>query len=174
MKQLLQLQELQARMGPLEAWTEVVGQQSEGLEVWETQRGSSVEMTQAMAERVWWQEEWLANKAASGWRGVLNWARKHCILLDRVSVALESIHDRLARMPRDLPLELGQGVMQMGRLLAEHQWRAMADPGAWWEVVMDMAEPLLGHSEVLVTVVVQLEVDLVGRIAEVELEGEGE
>ncbi|KAG5729764.1 hypothetical protein E4T56_gene915 [Termitomyces sp. T112] len=82
--------------------------------------------------------------------------------------------EELERMPRDLPLELGQGVMQMGHLLAEHRQRATADPRAWWEVAMDVAEPLPGHPKVLAMVVAQLEVDLVGRIVEVDLEGEGE
>ncbi|KAG5718810.1 hypothetical protein E4T56_gene2702 [Termitomyces sp. T112] len=127
-----------------------------------------------MAERAQRQEEWLANKAASGRWGVLYWAREHRILLDGASAALGSIHDGLVRMPGDLPPELGQGVTQMGRLLVGHRQRAMADPRAWWEVAVDMAELLPGHPEVLVTVVAQLEVDLVERIAEVDLGEEEE
>ncbi|KAG5724408.1 hypothetical protein E4T56_gene15981 [Termitomyces sp. T112] len=166
-EQLLQLQELQACMRLLEAWGEAAGQQTEGLGMRGTQWGPSAEATQATVERARRQEEWLANEAALGW--------EHCILLDGVSAALGSIHDGLARMPGDLPPELGQGVMQMGRLLAGHRQRATADPGAWWEVVVDMAEPLPGHPEVLVMVVAQLKVDLVGRIAEVDSGGgEGE
>ncbi|KAG5349130.1 hypothetical protein C0989_005748 [Termitomyces sp. Mn162] len=161
-------------MRPLEAWAEAAGQQLEGLGMWGTQQGPSAEVTQATAERVQWREEWLANEAALGQQGVLHWAREHCILLDGASAALGSIHDGLARMPRDLLLELGQGVMQMGHLLAGHWQRATADAGAWWEVAMDVAEPLPGHPKVLVMVVAQLEVDLVGRIVEVDLGREGE
>ncbi|KAG5730302.1 hypothetical protein E4T56_gene10550 [Termitomyces sp. T112] len=45
MERLLQLQELQACMGPLEAWEEAAGQQLEGSGMWETQQGSSAEVT---------------------------------------------------------------------------------------------------------------------------------
>ncbi|KAG5349033.1 hypothetical protein C0989_006466 [Termitomyces sp. Mn162] len=161
-------------MRPLEVWVEVVGQQLEGSGTRGTQWGPSVEVTRVTAERAWQQEEWLANEAASGQPGVLYWAREHCILLDGASAALESIHDRLVRMPRDLLPELGQGVMQMGRLLAEHRRRATADPGVWWEVAVDVVELLPGHPKVLSIVVAQLEVDLVERIAEVDSGGEGE
>ncbi|KAG5731738.1 hypothetical protein E4T56_gene832 [Termitomyces sp. T112] len=78
------------------------------------------------------------------------------------------------KMPRDLPPELEQGVEQMGWLLAEHWQRTAVDPGAWWEVAMDVWEPLSGHPEVLAVVVAQMEMDLVGRIAEVVLEEEEE
>ncbi|KAG5719763.1 hypothetical protein E4T56_gene18538 [Termitomyces sp. T112] len=173
MEQLSQLQELRACMRPLEMRAQVAGQQSERSEMWGTQRGPSVEVTQATAERARRQEEWLANKAALGQWGVLHWAREHHILLDGASVALRSIHNGLVRMPRDLLPELGQGVTQMGRLLVGHRRRAMADPRAWWEVAVDMAEPLPGHSEVLAMVVAQLEVDLVGRITEADSGGGG-
>ncbi|KAG5333217.1 hypothetical protein C0989_006078, partial [Termitomyces sp. Mn162] len=112
------------------------------------------------------------DKARKEW-DLAYWAREHHILLNGASAALGSIHDGLARMPRDLLPELRQGVMQMGHLLAGHRQRVTADPGAWWEVAMDMAEPLPGHPKVLATVVAQLEVDLVGRIAEVDSEKEG-
>ncbi|KAG5731708.1 hypothetical protein E4T56_gene725 [Termitomyces sp. T112] len=160
-------------MDLLEAWVKMAAQ---GSEVWGAQQGPSVGVTQEMAERAQQQEEWLANKAASGQWGVLHeyWAREHCILLNRASVALGSFHDGLVRMPGDLPPELGQVVMQMRRLLAEHQQRAMADPGAWWKVVTDVRELLPEQLKVLAIVVVQLEVAMVGRIAEVESEEEGE
>ncbi|KAG5348703.1 hypothetical protein C0989_008849 [Termitomyces sp. Mn162] len=61
----------------LEVWTvhlqarvevaEVATQQAGGSGVWETQQGSSAGGVRAAAERVWRQEKWLANKAASGW-----------------------------------------------------------------------------------------------------------
>ncbi|KAG5733025.1 hypothetical protein E4T56_gene3621 [Termitomyces sp. T112] len=159
-ERLLQLQELRAHMRPLEAWAQVAGQQSEGSGMQRTQWGPSAEVTQVMVERARRREEWLANEAALGWWGVLS--------------ALGSIHDGLARMPRDFPPELEQGVTQMGRLLAGHQWRATADSRAWWEVAVDVVEPLLGHPKVLAMVVVQLEVDLVGRIVEANLGGEEE
>ncbi|KAG5716112.1 hypothetical protein E4T56_gene10871 [Termitomyces sp. T112] len=101
-----------------------------------------------------------------------NWAREHRILLNRASAALGSIHDGLARMPGDLPLELGQGVTQMGHLLAGHWWRATADPRAWWEMATDMGELLPGQPKVLATVVAQLEVFMVGRVAGLGLEEE--
>ncbi|KAG5723571.1 hypothetical protein E4T56_gene18121 [Termitomyces sp. T112] len=132
-EQLSHLQELEVRTVHLQVRAEVAEvatQQAGGSGVRETQQGSSAGEVRAVAERVWWQEEWLANKAASGRRGVLYWAREHRILLDGASAVLGSIHDGLARMPKDLPLELGQGVMQMGRLLAGHRRRAMADPRA--------------------------------------------
>ncbi|KAG5725256.1 hypothetical protein E4T56_gene12709 [Termitomyces sp. T112] len=119
-----------------------------------TQRGSSAEVTQATVERAQRREEWLANEAALGWWGVLHWAREHHILLDRASAAL--------------------GVGAGGHADGASAGRTSADPGAWWEVAMDMAEPLPEHPKVLATVIAQLEVDLVGRIAEVDLEGEGE
>ncbi|KNZ76982.1 hypothetical protein J132_10328 [Termitomyces sp. J132] len=60
----------------LEVWTvhlqvraeaaEVATQQAGGSGVWETQQGSSAGEVQAAAERARRQEEWLANKAASG------------------------------------------------------------------------------------------------------------
>ncbi|KNZ74285.1 hypothetical protein J132_07447 [Termitomyces sp. J132] len=171
------LQELEVQTVHLQAWAEaaeVATQQAGGSGVWETQQGSSAGEVWAAVERVWRQEEWLANKAASGWRGVLHWAREHRILLDGVLAALGSIHDGLARMPRDLPPELGQGVTQMGRLLAGHRRRAMADPGAWWEMATDVGEPHPGQPEVLAAVVAQLEVFMVGRVAGLGLEEEGE
>ncbi|KAG5332837.1 hypothetical protein C0989_006461 [Termitomyces sp. Mn162] len=117
-EQLSHLQELEVWMVHLQVRAEAAEVVMHAGEVW------------VAAERVRWREEWLANEAASGWQGVLYWAREHRILLDRVSAALGSIHDGLARMPGDLPPELGQGVTQMGRLLAGHRRRATADPGA--------------------------------------------
>ncbi|KAG5330254.1 hypothetical protein C0989_009108, partial [Termitomyces sp. Mn162] len=76
-------------------------------------------------------------------------------------------------MPGDLPPELGQGVTQMGRLLAGHQWRAMADPGTWWEMATDVEELLPGQPEVLAAVVAQLEVFMVGRVVGLGSEEEG-
>ncbi|KNZ73181.1 hypothetical protein J132_00570 [Termitomyces sp. J132] len=106
--------------------------------------------------------------------GSTDWAREHRILLDGASAALGSIHDGLARMPGDLPPELGQGVTQMGRLLAGHRRRATADPGAWWEIATDVGEPLPGQPEVLAAVVAQLEVVMVGRVAGLGSQEEGE
>ncbi|KAG5723600.1 hypothetical protein E4T56_gene18163 [Termitomyces sp. T112] len=155
------------------AWVEVVEvatQQTGGSAVRETQQGPSTGEVQAAAERVRRREEWLANEVASGWRGVLReW--EHRILLDGALAALGSIHDGLAKMPGDLSPELGQGVTQMGHLLAGHRWRVMADPGVWWEMATDMREPLPGQPEVLVTVVAQLEVFMVGRVAGFGSEG---
>ncbi|KAG5727487.1 hypothetical protein E4T56_gene12004 [Termitomyces sp. T112] len=168
------LQELEVRMVHLQAWVEaaeVVMQQAGGSGVRENQQGSSAGEVRAVAERAQQWEEWLANKAASGWQGVLHeW--EHCILLDGVSAALGSIHDGLARMPGDLPPELGQGVMQMGHLLAGHRQRATADSRAWWEMATDVGEPLPRQPEVLVMVVAQLEVFMVGRVAGLGLEEE--
>ncbi|KAG5333481.1 hypothetical protein C0989_005745 [Termitomyces sp. Mn162] len=169
------LQELEVWTVHLQAWAEVAEvamQQTGGSGVRETQQGSSAGEVWVAAERAQRREEWLANEAASGRQGVLYWAREHRILLDGALAVLGSIHDGLARMPRDLPPELGQGVMQMGHLLAGHRWRATADPGAWWEMATDMGEPLPGQPEVLVTVVVQLEVFMVGRVAGLGLEEE--
>ncbi|KAG5732128.1 hypothetical protein E4T56_gene2157 [Termitomyces sp. T112] len=176
-EQLSHLQELEVRMGHLQAWVEAVEvamQQAGGSGARETQQDSSTGEVRAAAERAWQQEEWLANEAASGWQGVLYWAREHCILLDGALAVLESIHDGLVRMPGDLPPELGQGVTQMGRLLAGHQQRATADPGAWWEMVTDVRELLSGQPEVLAMVVAQLEVFMVGRVAGLGLEEEDE
>ncbi|KNZ77006.1 hypothetical protein J132_07872 [Termitomyces sp. J132] len=193
-ERLSRLQELEVRTVHLQAQAEaaeVATQQAGGSGVRETQQGSSAGEVRAAAERTWRREEWLANEAASGWRGVLrewfprflllsadsgspDWAREHRILLDGVSAALGSIHDGLARMPGDLPPELGQGVTQMGRLLAGHWRRATADPGAWWEVATDVGEPLPGQPEVLAAVVAQLEVVMVGRVAGLGSEEEGE
>ncbi|KAG5727065.1 hypothetical protein E4T56_gene20326 [Termitomyces sp. T112] len=174
-EQLSCLQELEVRTVHLQVWAEaaeVAMQQAGGSGVRENQQGSSAGEVQVAAERAWQWEEWLANKAALGWQGVLHWARKHCILLDGASAALGSIHDGLARMPGDLLPELGQGVTQMGRLLAGHQWRATADPGAWWEMATDVGELLPGQPEVLAMVVAQLEVFMVGRVVGLGLEEE--
>ncbi|KAG5349090.1 hypothetical protein C0989_006073, partial [Termitomyces sp. Mn162] len=188
------LQELEVRTVHLQAWAEAVEvamQQAGGSGVRETQQGSSAEEVWVAAERARRREEWLANEAASGQQGVLrewfprflllsadlgstDWAREHRILLDRASAALGSIHDGLARMPGDLPPELGQGVTQMGCLLAGHWRRATADPGAWWEIATDVGEPLPGQPEVLAAVVAQLEVFMVGRVAGLGLEEEEE
>ncbi|KAG5722532.1 hypothetical protein E4T56_gene2918 [Termitomyces sp. T112] len=151
-----------SRLQELEVWTVHLQAWVEAAEVATQQAGGSG------------QEEWLANEVASGRQGVLYWAREHCILLDGALAALGSIHDGLARMPRDLLLELGQGVMQMGHLLAGHWQRATADPGAWWEMATDVGEPLPGQPEVLAAVVAQLEVFMVGRVVGLGLEEEGE
>ncbi|KAG5348866.1 hypothetical protein C0989_007639 [Termitomyces sp. Mn162] len=192
-EQLSRLQELEVRMVHLQARAEVAEvatQQAGGSGVRETQQGSSTGEVRA-AERARRQEEWLTNEAALGRQGVLHewfpcflllsadsgstdWAWEHCILLNGASAALGSIHDGLARMPGDLPPELGQGVTQMGRLLAGHRQRAMADPGAWWEVATDVGEPLPGQPKVLAAVVAQLEVVMVGRVAGLGSEEEGE
>ncbi|KAG5348509.1 hypothetical protein C0989_010257 [Termitomyces sp. Mn162] len=188
------LQELEVQTVHLQARAEAVEvatQQAGGSGVRETQQGSSAGEVWAAAERARRREEWLANEAASGRRGVLrewfprflllsadsgstDWAQEHRILLDGASAALGSIHDGLARMPGDLPPELGQGVTQMGHLLAGHWRRATADPGAWWEVATDVGEPLPGQPEVLAAVVAQLEVVMVGRVAGLGSEEEGE
>ncbi|KNZ75523.1 hypothetical protein J132_02857 [Termitomyces sp. J132] len=176
-ERLSRLQELEVRTVHLQARVEaaeVATQQAGGSGVRETQQGSSAGEVWAAAERARRWEEWLANKAASGRRGVLYWAREHRILLDGALAVLGSIHDGLARMPGDLPLELGQGVTQMGRLLAGHRRRATADPGAWWEIATDVGEPLPGQPEVLAAVVAQLEVFMVGRVAGLGSEEEGE
>ncbi|KAG5727428.1 hypothetical protein E4T56_gene11888 [Termitomyces sp. T112] len=175
MERLSRLQELEVRTVHLQARVEEVAmQQAGGSGVRETQQGSSTGEVWVAVERVWQREEWLANEAASGRRGVLYWAREHRILLNGASAALGSIHDRLVRMPGDLPPELGQGVMQMGRLLAGHQWRATADSRAWWEMATDMGEPLPGQPEVLAAVVAQLEVFMVGRVVGLGSGEEGE
>ncbi|KAG5719728.1 hypothetical protein E4T56_gene18517 [Termitomyces sp. T112] len=186
--------ELEVRTVHLQAWAEVAEvatQQAGGSGVRETQQGSSAGEVQAAAERAWRQEEWLANEAALGQQGVLcdwflrfrllstdsvsiDWAKEHRILLNGASAALGSIHDGLARMPGDLLPELGQGVTQMTRLLAGHQRRATADPGAWWEMATDVGKPLPGQPEVLAVVVAQLEVFMVGRVAGLGSEEEGE
>ncbi|KAG5725715.1 hypothetical protein E4T56_gene7330 [Termitomyces sp. T112] len=171
------LQELEVWTVHLQAWAEaaeVATQQAGGSGVRETQQGSSAGEVWAAAERARQREEWLANEVALGQRGVLYWAREHRILLDGASAALGSVHDGLARMPGDLPPELGQGVMQMGRLLAGHRRRATADPGAWWEIATDVGEPLPGQPKVLAAVVAQLEVFMVGRVAGLGSEKEGE
>ncbi|KAG5329692.1 hypothetical protein C0989_009408, partial [Termitomyces sp. Mn162] len=192
-ERLSRLQELEVQTVHLQAWVEaaeVATQQAGGSGVRETQQGSSAGEVRAAAERARRREEWLANKAASGQQGVLrewsscflllsadsgstDWAQEHRILLDGASAALGSIHDGLARMPRDLPPELGQGVTQMGRLLAGHRRRATADPRAWWEIATDVGEPLPGQPEVLAAVVAQLEVFMVGRVAGLGSEEEG-
>ncbi|KAG5715763.1 hypothetical protein E4T56_gene13739 [Termitomyces sp. T112] len=174
-ERLSHLQELEVRMVHLQARAEMAEgamQQAGGSGVRETQQGSSAGEVRAVAERARRREEWLANKVASGWQGVLHWAREHRILLDGASAALGSIHNGLLRMPRDLPPELGQGFTQMGHLLAGHWQRVTADLGVWWEMAMDMEEPLPGQPEVLATVVVQLEVFMVGRVAGLGLEEE--
>ncbi|KNZ73486.1 hypothetical protein J132_03250 [Termitomyces sp. J132] len=193
-ERLSRLQELEVWMVHLQARAEaaeVAMQQAGGSGVRETQQGSSAGEVRAAAERVRRREEWLTNKAASGWRGVLrewflrfhllsadsgstDWAREHRILLDGALVVLGSIHDGLARMPGDLLLQLGQGVTQMGRLLAGHRRRATADPGAWWEMATDVGELLPRQPEVLAAVVAQLEVFMVGRVVGLGSEEEGE
>ncbi|KNZ74452.1 hypothetical protein J132_06912 [Termitomyces sp. J132] len=157
-ERLSHLQELEVWTVHLQAWVEVAEvatQQAGGSGVRETQQGSSAGGVRAAAERVRRREKWLANKAASGWQGVLHWAREHCILLDKVSAALGSIHD---------------GGYADGASVG----RASADPGAWWEMATDMGEPLPGQPEVLAVVVAQLEVFMVGRVAGLGLEEEGE
>ncbi|KNZ77045.1 hypothetical protein J132_07706 [Termitomyces sp. J132] len=178
-EQLSCLQELEVRTVHLQAWVEaaeVATQQAGGSGVQETQQGSSTEEVWAAVERAQRREEWLANEAALSRAdsGSTDWAREHRILLDGASAALGSIHDGLGRMPGDLPPELGQGVTQMGCLLAGHRWRATADPGAWWEMATDMEEPLPRQPEVLAVVVAQLEVFMVGRVVGLGSEEEGE
>ncbi|KAG5718031.1 hypothetical protein E4T56_gene14684 [Termitomyces sp. T112] len=109
-ERLSHLQELEVWTVHLQVWAEaaeVAMQQTGGSGARETQQGSSAGEVQVAAERARWWEEWLANEAASGRWGGLYWAREHCILLDGVSAVLGSIHDGLARMPGDLPPELG-------------------------------------------------------------------
>ncbi|KAG5332139.1 hypothetical protein C0989_007152 [Termitomyces sp. Mn162] len=76
-EQLSQLQELRACMRLLEAQAEAAGQRLEGSGMRGTQQGSSAEVTRAMAERVQWREEWLANEAASGRWEVLHTCSLH-------------------------------------------------------------------------------------------------
>ncbi|KAG5726351.1 hypothetical protein E4T56_gene18914 [Termitomyces sp. T112] len=178
-EQLSCLQELEVRTVHLQVQAEaaeVATQQAGGSGVRETQQGSSAGEVRAAVERARQWEEWLANEVALGRTDSvsIDWAREHRILLNGASAALGSIHDGLARMPGDLLPELGQGVMQMGRLLAGHQRRATADPRAWWEMSTDVGEPLPGQPEVLAAVVAQLEVFMVGRVAGLGSEEEGE
>ncbi|KAG5726785.1 hypothetical protein E4T56_gene1174 [Termitomyces sp. T112] len=83
MEWLVQLQELQAHLRQWEVWAKMAAQQSEGSEVWRAWGRPNMGVPWAMVERVQRWEEWLANKAALGWQGVLSdWAREHRILLD--------------------------------------------------------------------------------------------
>ncbi|KAG5348792.1 hypothetical protein C0989_008120 [Termitomyces sp. Mn162] len=67
-EQLSRLQELEVRTVHLQARAEEVAtQQAGGSGVRETQQGSSAGEVQVAAERARRWEEWLANKAASGW-----------------------------------------------------------------------------------------------------------
>ncbi|KAG5339334.1 hypothetical protein C0989_004664 [Termitomyces sp. Mn162] len=75
-------------------------------------------------------------------------------------------------MPRDHLVELGQGVGQMGKLLAEHWQKNMVEPRSWWELATDVGEPLPGYSKTLAMVVTQMKVDLVRRMMEVVLKKE--
>ncbi|KNZ75273.1 hypothetical protein J132_03693 [Termitomyces sp. J132] len=70
-ERLSRLQELEVQMVHLQARAEVATQQTGGPGAWETQQGPSAGEVWAAAERAWQREEWLANKAASGWQGVL-------------------------------------------------------------------------------------------------------
>ncbi|KNZ77111.1 hypothetical protein J132_06905 [Termitomyces sp. J132] len=73
-ERLSRLQELEVRTVHLQARAEaaeVATQQAGGSGVWETQQGSSAGEVRAAAERARRQEEWLANKVASGRQGVL-------------------------------------------------------------------------------------------------------
>ncbi|KAG5349049.1 hypothetical protein C0989_006373 [Termitomyces sp. Mn162] len=91
-----------------ELW-ECLGQLKAGAEQQvEVQQGATeAEKAQAEAERQ--HEEWLANEAASGCRGVMYWVWQHHILLNGVSATHASIQNGLVQMPKELPLELEQG-----------------------------------------------------------------
>ncbi|KAG5336875.1 hypothetical protein C0989_011711 [Termitomyces sp. Mn162] len=97
-------------------------------------------------------EDWLANEAALGHAGILCWVWEHWVFLDGASAAFASIQDGLAQMPVGQPLELQQGMVRVGRLLAGH-WQCNAVAlGLWWEVVADAGEALPGLAEVLAVV----------------------
>ncbi|KAG5731804.1 hypothetical protein E4T56_gene1523 [Termitomyces sp. T112] len=93
-EQLLQLQELQVHMRPLEAQVEVAGQQSEGSGMRGTQQGSSAEVTQATVERAHWWEEWLANEAASEWQEVLHKLGQGALHPPQQSVSGAGVHSQ--------------------------------------------------------------------------------
>ncbi|KAG5349442.1 hypothetical protein C0989_003929, partial [Termitomyces sp. Mn162] len=188
-ERLSHLQELEVRTVHLQVWVEaaeVATQQAGGSGVWEALeksgrrwRGRSggrngLPMRRPRAGKECFVSGFPTSHLLSTDSVSIDWAREHRILLDGALAALGSIHDGLARMPGDLPPELGQEVTQMGRLLAGHQRRATADPGAWWEMATDVGEPLPRQPEVLVVVVAQLEVFMVGRVAGLGLEEEGE
>ncbi|KAG5734847.1 hypothetical protein E4T56_gene644 [Termitomyces sp. T112] len=110
MEQLLQLQELQACIRPLEAQAEAAGQQLEGLGMWGTQRGSSAKVTQVTAERACQWEEWLANEAASGQQGVLHKLGQGALHPPRQSVSGAGIHSRwVGEDAQESPAGIGAG-----------------------------------------------------------------
>ncbi|KAG5349899.1 hypothetical protein C0989_001353 [Termitomyces sp. Mn162] len=110
MEQLSQLQELRAHMRPLEVQAEVAGQRLEGLGMWGTQWGPSVEVTQAMAERAWWQEEWLANEVASGQWGVLHKLGQGASHPPQQSVSGSGVHSQWAgKDAQGSPARVGAG-----------------------------------------------------------------
>ncbi|KNZ76220.1 hypothetical protein J132_11340 [Termitomyces sp. J132] len=154
-ERLSRLQELEVRMVHLQVRAEaaeVATQQAGGSEVRETQQGSSAGEVRAAAERARRQEEWLANKAASGRQGVPQTG------------------------PRSIASFLTERRQRWGPSMMDGAsvGRASADPGAWWEIATDVGEPLPGQPEVLAAVVAQLEVFMVGRVAGLGLEEEGE
>ncbi|KNZ82262.1 hypothetical protein J132_03776 [Termitomyces sp. J132] len=194
MEQLSCLQELKVRMVHLQAQAEVAEvamqqQEAQGHrrlsrvpalgKSGRRQRGRGSGRNGLPVRRPWASEEcfvsgFLASCLLSTDSISIDWAREHRILLNGALAALGSIHDGLARMPGDLLPELGQGVTQMGHLLAGHRRRATADPKAWWEMATDMGELLPRQPKVLAMVVAQLEVFMVGRVAGLGLEEEEE
>ncbi|KAG5727350.1 hypothetical protein E4T56_gene12115 [Termitomyces sp. T112] len=135
-------------------------------EAWSMEEAEEWEMApeggllRAELEVVRQREDWLANEAASGHVGILCWVQEHWVLLDGASAAFVLIQDGLVQMPMGQPLELQQGMVRVGRLLAGHWWCNAVAPGSWWEVVADAGEALLGLTEVLAVVWAQMEIDL--------------
>ncbi|KAG5728484.1 hypothetical protein E4T56_gene19561 [Termitomyces sp. T112] len=150
--------------GGIQAGAEHLGVGGNGASVGEEveERGMAPEggSLQAELEEVRRREDWLVNKAALGRTGILRWVWEHQVLLDGASVAFASIQDGLVQVSMDHPPELQQGIVRVGRLLAEHWQHNAVAPRSWWEVAVDVEEALPGLAEVLVVVWAQMEVDL--------------
>ncbi|KAG6884708.1 hypothetical protein C0992_005890, partial [Termitomyces sp. T32_za158] len=79
--------------------------------------------------------EWLLREVAAAGLEVLSWARKHCLLVDGMSLGVLYMEEEL--LGQEVTLGLTQGVGHLSRLMGAHWHRTFVEAGSWMEAFVD-------------------------------------
>ncbi|KAG6875043.1 hypothetical protein C0992_005412 [Termitomyces sp. T32_za158] len=79
--------------------------------------------------------EWLLCKVVAARLEVLGWARKHCLLVDGMSLGVSYVEEELAG--QEVTPGLMWGVGRLSRLMGAHQHRTFVEAGSWMEAFVD-------------------------------------
>ncbi|KAG6890987.1 hypothetical protein C0992_011518 [Termitomyces sp. T32_za158] len=94
-----------------------------------------------------WQCKWLLREVAGVRDNALTWAQEHCLLLNGLSLGVSYVMEEAASV--NLPLELAQGVAQLGQLMVVHCHRNLLDPGSWLKGFVDRLQDSPSEEEIV-------------------------